>query len=302
MMCKGDYYDVNSDTGGIVFIILAGLYIGLATYLMFRMIHVLLRSHSSRDNYFFIGFFLFMFLELLIRIIYFPGCIKPFCYSKTLYNILADYPCLAQSLSMIMLICRYLETLALIQQERKDRFGLFKLIALAFAGVYSLLYVASHTYEDLSGNIEFNYVIALIGQIVILAAFTLTSMYLMQQIGQVYSLLASAAMRYILIAFAVLLSLRIVLTILNITGTTRDLRENGNLYMLVVGFFMAFEVAPAVLLLILSFLQEKQTRAVNTKRRSVKDILKNSASSRDREIPADALVAHDESSKGNDED
>lgn len=314
MMCEDPkrQYDANSNLAGILFISMAGIYVILVVYMFFRLVHTLVRDPRARNNHYNTAFFLFVLMELIIRIVYFPGSVKPLCYDVQIYIILSDYPCLAQSISMVMLICRYFETLGLIQHERKGRFDCFKSTALVFAMIYTILYAASHTYGLLytstdNPNLTINYTFACAGQTLILVVFTLTSMYLMHQMQEVCASLTSSTMKNVLIAFSGLLALRIVLAVLNICGVTGSLRTNGQVYILLTFFYPTFEAAPAILLLIFSFLQEQQRTDMSKKRVDVKEIIKNSSIKSADELKAknravDPLLAYNSPSKHSEED
>ena len=254
-------YDITGVPGVIVHLVEAALYIFLAVYLGYQLVYTLITDKKMRRGVFFILFYSLLLIELLIKVIYFPGGMKPFCYEPVIYAFFSDYPSLAQSLSILMVTCQYCDTSSLVQEEKKARFVCLKWSVLCFAGGYFALFTIVHeTAIRAESSMAPYYVVALAGQVVILTLFDLVLFNLLKQLRELYQTLAIGLSTKKVVAFSVLLGIRILISVLNVSGVLQLLRKQGMLFIVELCFNLACEVAPILILLSLLAFQT-QTKA-----------------------------------------
>ena len=258
-----DCYDLYTLAGGIAGIAMAVVYIMFIVYLL----SLICKSQRIRSNYYSFGFYIFATLGLAIRVAYFPGSIEPLCYGYELYNVLADYPALAQSLSIISLIGNYCEIIEMIQIEHKTRYNVLKKIAFVFAVLYSIAFAITHTVMLKTPSATWYYATAAIGQSIILITFILLSWDFTVQLTKIYSLFFTGSIKILLHIFAFLLSSRIVFSILNVSKVTSDLMKKEEYFIVLLVFLISFEICPAIVLLMLAKLQERQRCKIVVKRK-----------------------------------
>ena len=276
------YYEFTHENDINLLIFMAILYAILIAAIVIYFISKLFKDKNKnfRGNLFSIFFYIFLILGLVIRWIYFPGTIKPFCYSVFLYNILGDYPSLMQSISIILLVYKYTETLSGTLLEHNNKYNIFRKIIIAFGICYTLLFVSIHSIRMYKKNELFHtiyYSLITTGQFLILIAFTVLSHKITRQLGKVYPQYSSSILRLLLILFSILLGTRVVYSIVNLI-----MKENNFPNYIYIIFYIFFEVLPAVVLFAIYIFQEKKRKT--TKKINIAELWRKEPSEKTNEL------------------
>ena len=114
IQCNSEFYDFKSDENVSIalysFFAMCATYEVFAIWLLIRFFINIITNRQFRSNYWSIVLHIFIIAQFVLRTFYFIGGIQPFCYDNAKYLLLADYPLLAQLMSMIVLSLNYIKT------------------------------------------------------------------------------------------------------------------------------------------------------------------------------------------------
>ena len=261
------YYDICNDESVISFFIMGILYMIFLISLTIYIIIKICKDATLKFFCFTISFYGFVDIGLLIRAFYFVGGIRPFCYSRIFYNITADYPCLFQSMSMIVLIYYSSKFMELLQVEYISFYIYCRRIGIFIIIIYSLAFVSIHLFINLYNySIDhLYYLTSLLGQLFILIILVLIIWNFAGQLEEIHSRKTSINLRIYLIPLAILLLLRATLALLNMLNVINYLRIQDTFYVYIIIMMIAFEIIPVVLLTILFMTEMKETKNIMEK-------------------------------------
>lgn len=266
-MCTSKpWYDFSRTEAIPILTAMTVTYAAASCYLVGRFVLSHIRKNRPRIDPYILVFQIAITAGLVTRLFYFPGTVVPFCYERTIYMILGEYPSLFQSIGICMLTIRFIETLQELPIELSRGYAVFKKAMLAFAIAYPLLFIGLHTLALASPSDVHDrakYISVAAAQSLILLSFTAMSFKLTALLKKVYSELASDSLRFLLVVISCLLLTRIVVAVLNVFGVIRDRAGKKYFFLYIVISQLAFEIAPAIALVALSSLQDNQKKQVN---------------------------------------
>eukprot|EP00826_Nyctotherus_ovalis_P046905 TRINITY_DN533_c0_g1_i4.p2 TRINITY_DN533_c0_g1~~TRINITY_DN533_c0_g1_i4.p2 ORF type:complete len:172 (-),score=54.01 TRINITY_DN533_c0_g1_i4:16-531(-) len=129
---------------------------------------------------------------------------------------------------------------------------------ILFIGLHTLALVKAGDFQD-----KAKYIAVAVAQTLILVSFTIMSFKLTELLKKVYSELASDSLRFLLVLISCLLLTRIIVAVLNVFGIIRDRAGKKYFFLYIIISQLAFEIAPAIVLVALSSLQDNQRKQVN---------------------------------------
>eukprot|EP00826_Nyctotherus_ovalis_P046904 TRINITY_DN533_c0_g1_i27.p1 TRINITY_DN533_c0_g1~~TRINITY_DN533_c0_g1_i27.p1 ORF type:complete len:308 (-),score=31.27 TRINITY_DN533_c0_g1_i27:20-943(-) len=225
-MCTSKpWYDFSRTEAIPILTAMTVTYAAASCYLVGRFILFYVKKNRPRIDPCILVFQIAITAGLITRLFYFPGTVVPFCYERTLYMILGEYPSLFQSIAICMLTVRFIETLQRLPIELGRGYAVFKKVILVFVMVYPILFIGLHTLALVkAGDFQdkAKYIAVAVAQTLILVSFTIMSFKLTELLKKVYSELASDSLRFLLVLISCLLLTRIIVAVLNVFGIIRD--------------------------------------------------------------------------------
>eukprot|EP00826_Nyctotherus_ovalis_P046901 TRINITY_DN533_c0_g1_i1.p1 TRINITY_DN533_c0_g1~~TRINITY_DN533_c0_g1_i1.p1 ORF type:complete len:243 (-),score=47.53 TRINITY_DN533_c0_g1_i1:52-780(-) len=221
-MCTSKpWYDFSRTEAIPILTAMTVTYAAASCYLVGRFILFYVKKNRPRIDPCILVFQIAITAGLITRLFYFPGTVVPFCYERTLYMILGEYPSLFQSIAICMLTVRFIETLQRLPIELGRGYAVFKKVILVFVMVYPILFIGLHTLALVkAGDFQdkAKYIAVAVAQTLILVSFTIMSFKLTELLKKVYSELASDSLRFLLVLISCLLLTRIIVAVLNVFG------------------------------------------------------------------------------------
>jgi len=280
---KEEWYDYFNDKVIPYLVAITVIYLITFCYLIIRFAFAYIERRTIRIKFYVITFQITIALGLVIRTLYFPGVIVPFCYGKVLYLILAEYPSLFQSIAISTLTIIFSETLKGLPIESSMMYSRFKKVIIGFVIVYPIIFISVHTLSLIDYNNSSRrrkYVVFIAGQVFVLVSFTIISHKLTDILKKIYSELSSNSLRFLLILISFLLFTRVVLGFVNILDTMESLKEGEHFFFYTLISLLGFEIALTLALVALSSLQDNQKNKMLEPKGDISEIIEESRQER----------------------
>ena len=276
---KSSYFDACSNEGAIVFITIAIFCFEFALLLSVSYMKKFVKEPGFRALYSALIFHVFLILELISRALAMIGSVKPFCFPMFPYNALGSYPVIFQSVSISVIIYKFLETMEVFEYGNEKLFKRLKLGVILFIVIYAVLFSIFFTVTTLcKSNCGFMksqmyIVVLLVGQVILFVVFFIFGFKLANKLLIIDSNISAKKVKITVFLVTLLLLLRFISSLLNIEKVIDTWRTNDVLYIYIASLTFLFEIVPAILTLILFKTQSTENEHIEQNRESIHEIL-----------------------------